>query len=163
VPNARYTELTSTADERSVTIVKFRGSGFRSGKHSLRLTSTGMQVFPRLLPGAYGTEFVQQTIPSGIAELDEMLRKGINIPVEYMSERGTLSLVTIEPLHYMPDEFARLVRRDVEEYSTRIVMIDSISGYRLSMRGQDLVMHLHAGYQLPGRQHYHPALFGTQR
>ncbi|MFN8467559.1 MAG: ATPase domain-containing protein [Caldilineaceae bacterium] len=190
-------DLHSSGDERSVMVVKFRGSGFRSGRHSLRLTATGMHVFPRLLPEAYGTEFVHQTISSGIPELDEMLgggiergavtlitgpngvgkttvglqfmkeaagrgerstvylfeearetlllrSKGINIPVDYMSERGTLSLVTVEPLHYMPDEFARLVRRDVEEYGTRIVMIDSISGYRLSMRGQDLVAQLHA-------------------
>ena len=189
--------LHSSPDERTVTVVKYRGSGFRSGKHSLRLTPTGMQVFPRLLPESFGEKFVYQTISAGIPELDEMLcggiergavtlitgpngvgkttvglqfmkeaagrgerstvymfeearetlllrSKGINIPVEYMTERGTLSLVAIEPLHYMPDEFARLVRRDVEEYGTRIVMIDSISGYRLSMRGQDLVAHLHA-------------------
>jgi circadian clock protein KaiC len=32
----------------------------------------------------------------------------------------------------------------VEEKGARIVMIDSIAGYRLSMRGEDLVTHLHA-------------------
>jgi circadian clock protein KaiC len=36
------------------------------------------------------------------------------------------------------------VRSAVEEQKARIVMIDSVSGYRLSMRGQDLVTQLHA-------------------
>jgi circadian clock protein KaiC len=36
------------------------------------------------------------------------------------------------------------VRREVEERQTRIVMIDSTSGYRLSLRGDELVGCLHA-------------------
>ena len=70
--------------------------------------------------------------------------EAINIPVRSMVEQGTLSMTPIEPLRYAPDEFARLVRREVEEKGARIVMIDSIAGYRLSMRGEDLVTHLHA-------------------
>jgi len=70
--------------------------------------------------------------------------EAINIPVKAMSERGTLAVVAVEPLHYTPDEFARTVRRDVEERNTRIVMIDSISGYRLAVRGEDMISHLHA-------------------
>lgn len=70
--------------------------------------------------------------------------ESINIPVHAMIERGTLDVVQVEPLHFTPDEFARLVRQEVEEKQTRIVMIDSISGYRLSLQGDDLVSHLHA-------------------
>ncbi len=70
--------------------------------------------------------------------------KAINIPVYAMVQNGLLEVIPIEPLHYTPDEFARLVQRDVVERQTRIVMLDSIAGYRLSMRGQDLVQHLHA-------------------
>jgi circadian clock protein KaiC len=70
--------------------------------------------------------------------------EGINIPVHAMIERGTLSVVQIEPLHYTPDEFANLVRYEVEQQKARIVMIDSISGYRLSVRGNELVTHIHA-------------------
>jgi circadian clock protein KaiC len=61
-----------------------------------------------------------------------------------MQERGTLSIVPIEPLHYTPDEFANLVRREVEHQQAQIVMIDSVSGYQLSVRGEDLTPHLHA-------------------
>jgi circadian clock protein KaiC len=61
-----------------------------------------------------------------------------------MMERGTLSVVQVEPLHFTADEFANIVRQEVEEQQVRIVMIDSTSGYRLSLRGEDLVTHLHA-------------------
>ena len=42
------------------------------------------------------------------------------------------------------DEFNRLVRREVEERNARIVMLDSIAGYRMCIRGEDLVAHVAA-------------------
>jgi circadian clock protein KaiC len=164
----------------------------------MRLTATGMQVFPRLLPEMYKQEFVVEAISSGVPELDEMLHGGlergtisiitgpsgvgkstlglqfmkeaagrgersvvyvfeewketllsrcesVNIPVRTMIERGTLSVVQVEPLHFTPDQFANMVRHEVEQQNASIVMIDSVSGYRLSLRGgEDLVTHLHA-------------------
>jgi len=41
-----------------------------------------------------------------------------------MSERRTLSIVAVEALKFSSDEFANLVRADVERHLTRIVMID---------------------------------------
>lgn len=70
--------------------------------------------------------------------------ESLNIPVRTMIERGTLAVVPIEPLHFSADEFARMVRREVEERHASIVMIDSVSGYRVSLRGEDEVAHLHA-------------------
>lgn len=70
--------------------------------------------------------------------------ESLNIPVRTMIERGTLSVVPIEPLHFSADEFARMVRREVEERRASIVMIDSVAGYRVSLRGEDAVTHLHA-------------------
>lgn len=183
--------------ERTVSVSKFRGSDFRSGEHTLRIIGTGLEVFPRLIPEAYGQEFAKDTISSGIPELDELLHGGfergtitiitgpsgvgkstlglqfmkeaagrgersvvytfeewqetllnrcesVNIPVHAMIKQGTLSVVQIEPLHYTPSEFANLVRHEVEQKNTRIVMLDSISGYNLSLRGDDLVAHIHA-------------------
>ncbi len=189
--------LTFACEERSLRVSKFRGSDFRSGDHSMRLTHTGMEVFPHLIPEVYGQEFALEVLSSGVPELDELLHGGferstitiisgpsgvgkstlglqfmkeaagrgersviyafeerqetllhrceaINIPVHAMKARGTLSVVQVEPLHYTPDEFANLVRDEVEQQKARIVMIDSISGYRLSVRGNELVSHLHA-------------------
>ena len=189
--------LTFSDMERTISISKFRGSDFRSGEHSMRITQTGIKVFPRLLPQAYSQEFAKEAISSGVPDLDELLHGGfergtitilsgpsgvgkttlglqfmkeaagrgersvvycfeewqetllnrcqaVNIPVHTMIEQGTLSVVQVEPLHYTPSEFANLVRDEVEQKKARIVMLDSISGYRLSLRGDDLVSHIHA-------------------
>ncbi|BAU66810.1 circadian clock protein, KaiC [Stanieria sp. NIES-3757] len=70
--------------------------------------------------------------------------EAVNIPVHAMLDRGTLSVEPIEPLLFSPDEFANLVRHEVEAKKTQIVMIDSVSGYRVSMRGENLVRSLHS-------------------
>ncbi|MHB0874991.1 MAG: ATPase domain-containing protein [Anaerolineae bacterium] len=77
---------------------------------------------------------------------DTLMRRSqaLNMPVAVMVKRGTLVVTSIEPLHYTADEFVHMVRQEVEQKQASIVMIDSISGYRLSLRGEDLVTHLHA-------------------
>ncbi len=70
--------------------------------------------------------------------------EAINIPVRSMMEQGKLLIRRVEPLHFTPDEFAYNVRKEIEREPTAMVMFDSISGYRLSMRGEDMVPHLHA-------------------
>lgn len=70
--------------------------------------------------------------------------EGVNIPVGTMLKQGTLSLIQVEALLLSADEFAQQVRQEVEQQQARIVMIDSIAGYRLSIRGDDMVERLHA-------------------
>jgi len=80
-------------------------------------------------------------------ELTETLLRrceALNIPVRTMIKQGTLSITQIEPLRFSPDEFADLVRREVEHNQAKIVMIDSIAGYRVSLRGENPLPHLHA-------------------
>ncbi|OUL24672.1 recombinase RecA [Nostoc sp. RF31YmG] len=189
--------LNFSNNQRTLWVSKFRGSEFQDGQHTIRLTSKGMQVFPRLMPQVYGQSFIPETISSGIPGIDELLHggiergtitiisgpsgvgkstlglqfmkeaagrgersviytfeerketlfhraEGINIAVHAMQERGTLSVIQVEPLYYTPDEFANLVRQEVEQKQARIVMIDSVSGYRLSVRGEDLISHIHS-------------------
>ena len=68
----------------------------------------------------------------------------IGIPLDGMLESGALSVSEVEPLRFSPGEFAVRVRRDVEERGVRMVMIDGIAGYQLTLAGDDLVAHLHA-------------------
>lgn len=70
--------------------------------------------------------------------------EGVNIPISKMVERGTLDVIAVEPLRYSPDEFALLVRREVEQHKAQIVMIDSISGLRISVAAAELNQRLHA-------------------
>ncbi|HEY1342805.1 MAG TPA: ATPase domain-containing protein [Bryobacteraceae bacterium] len=190
-----YLEL--AAGRRRAAVVKYRGSDFRAGFHTLRLSDHGMQIFPRLLPDEFSVPFEFEQIPFGLPELDSLTHGGlergtitiitgpsgvgkttlgmqfahaaaergersvvylfeewretmlrrcesINIPVLRMMETGNLSVVHVEPLRFTADEFALMVRHEVEQKKARIVMIDSISGYRLSLHDQDLVTHLHA-------------------
>jgi circadian clock protein KaiC len=79
-------------------------------------------------------------------QLDTLLHRcgAVGMPVRGMMDGGKLSVVPVEPLRFSPGEFALLVRREVEERGARVVMIDGIAGYRLTLAGDDLVSHLHA-------------------
>ena len=189
--------LESAAGRRRLIVTKFRGSDFRAGYHTLRLSSRGMEVFPRLLPEDFSLPFEPECIPFGVSELDRMLSGGlergaitiltgpsgvgkttlgmqfaaaaaargervavyvfeeacssllrrceaIGIRAEERLADGALSLVQVEPLRYTADEFALMVRDEVEKRKARVVMIDSVSGYRLSVRDENLITHLHA-------------------
>lgn len=72
--------------------------------------------------------------------------EAINIPVHEMRERGTLAVEEIESLQVSPQEFANMVRHEVEEEDADIIMLDGIAGYKLGLQGEedDLVTHLHA-------------------
>jgi circadian clock protein KaiC len=68
----------------------------------------------------------------------------IGVPIEELLQEGTLEVVEVEPLRFSPAEFALMVRQEVEERGTGMVMIDGVAGYRLTLAGDDLVSHLHA-------------------
>ncbi len=70
--------------------------------------------------------------------------ENLKIPARVMVDQGSLAIKKIEPLQYTPDEFSSLVRHEVEDNQVRIVMIDSVAGYNLSMQGEDFLSHLHA-------------------
>lgn len=72
--------------------------------------------------------------------------EAVNIPVDEMRERGTLSVEEVESLHVSPQEFANMVRHEVEDEDADIVMLDGIAGYKTGVQGDgdDLVTHLHA-------------------
>lgn len=70
--------------------------------------------------------------------------ESINVPVREMLEEGSLRIVSVEPFSYSPDEFSHLVRKDVEENGTNVVMLDSIGGYNLAIREENLLERLHA-------------------
>ena len=80
--------------------------------------------------------------------LDTFLHRcrSIDMPVEEMRQAGNLQIEEREPLQQSADQFAANVRHEVEEEGADVVMIDGISGYRLSTRGdeEDLVRELHS-------------------
>jgi circadian clock protein KaiC len=79
-------ELTRDGDGRHVSVPKFRGSGTRSGTNSVRIGDDGLTVYPELDPGDDATEFVAESISSGVPEIDQLLHGGI--------ERGTVTVIS---------------------------------------------------------------------
>lgn len=112
-----------------------------SGPTGVGKTTLGLQFMKEA--AGRGERSVVYTFEEG---RETMLKRcmGINIPVQDMIKRRMLSIVQVEPLHYTPDEFANLVRQEVEEENARIVMIDSTAGYGLSLGSGDLLSHLRA-------------------
>lgn len=190
--------LHSSSEKHTLSVSKYRGSNFRRGDHTIRLSEKGMQVFPHLLPEMFPQKnFTLESLSSGVPGLDELLHGGlergtvsiltgpsgvgktsmgilfmkeavvrgerslvyifdeaeetllhrcdaINIPARSMMMQGKLLIKRVEPMYFTPDEFAYSVRKEIEREQTSMVMFDSISGYRLAMRGEDMVPHLHA-------------------
>ena len=112
-----------------------------SGPSGVGKTTLGMQFMKE------AAERGERSVVYTFEEMSSLLTRrseNVNIPIKAMIEQGKLSIIQVEPLLYTPDEFAAMVRKDVEENGAAIVMIDSVSGYRLSVHGEDLVPHLHA-------------------
>lgn len=102
----------------------------------------------------FGIQFAKEAASRGersavytFEESSEVLAKrseSIGVPVQSMIENGNLNIKSIEPLSYSPDEFSALVRRDIEENDTKIVIIDSVGGYSLSVREENTLERLHS-------------------
>jgi circadian clock protein KaiC len=71
---------------RTVAVSKLRGSGFRLGKHSAKIDDHGFHVYPRLVPESFARPVPEETIASGLDELDQMLGGGV--------ERGAVTLIS---------------------------------------------------------------------
>lgn len=78
--------LTRGPAGRSLSVGKFRGSGFRDGDHALCIDETGITVFPKLVPGEHDREFDLGQTGSGVAGLDALLGGGL--------EQGTVTVVS---------------------------------------------------------------------
>ncbi|MFP4147788.1 MAG: ATPase domain-containing protein [Halorhodospira sp.] len=61
----------------------------------------------------------------------------LSMPMRDMVDQGMLYLERVEPLHYTPTQLAHAIRHLVETRDVRIVMIDSIAGYRLALGSED--------------------------
>ena len=71
-------EHSTDRESRVFQVLKLRGSGFVSGKHAYRVSSDGIDIFPRLADHEDGEtyDFALERISSGVSILDEMLADG---------------------------------------------------------------------------------------
>jgi circadian clock protein KaiC len=73
------------AERRRIRVVKYRGVKFRGGNHDYVIRTGGLEVFPRLVAAEHRQTGMRKRLPSGIAELDNLLGGGL--------EEGTSTLL----------------------------------------------------------------------
>jgi circadian clock protein KaiC len=73
------------AERRRLRVIKYRAQKFRGGYHDFTIETGGVKVFPRLIAAEHKTRFKRDRLASGIAELDGLLRGGV--------ERGSSTLI----------------------------------------------------------------------
>ena len=70
---------TGSRDERFLRVLKLRGSPYREGQHAFRITSAGLELYPRLvaprIPEDY--EALTERLPTGVPGLDELMGGGL--------------------------------------------------------------------------------------
>src|SRR5919106_859568 len=73
------------AERRRLRVIKYRGQKFRGGYHDFAIETGGVKVFPRLVAAEHKTRFARTRLASGNAELDLLLKGGV--------ERGSSTLI----------------------------------------------------------------------
>jgi circadian clock protein KaiC len=63
---------------RRVEVRKLRGSSFREGFHDYTIETGGVFIYPRLIAAEHKPGFNRKCISSGLPELDELLRGGLD-------------------------------------------------------------------------------------
>ncbi|MFP5227518.1 MAG: ATPase domain-containing protein [Acidobacteriota bacterium] len=63
---------------RRLEIHKLRGSSFREGFHDYVIRTGGLDIFPRLIAAEHKPGFERKPVPSGLKEVDELFRGGID-------------------------------------------------------------------------------------
>jgi circadian clock protein KaiC len=65
-------------NRRRIQICKVRGSDFREGFHDYTIHKGGISIYPRLVAAEHKPGFERKSVPSGMQELDDLFRGGID-------------------------------------------------------------------------------------
>ena len=127
---------------RRMEVTKLRGCSFREGYHDYIIRTGGMVVFPRLIAAEYRAEHINQTVHSGIRELDALAGGGL--------DRGTSTLL-IGPAGSGKTTIAlRWACSAAErgEKAAAFIFEESVSSlsYRAKGLGMDLERHMASGH-----------------
>ncbi|WP_458186686.1 ATPase domain-containing protein [Haladaptatus sp. NG-WS-4] len=79
-------ELEHSSHGRTIRVPKFRGSSVHEGTHSMRIEAGGISVSPELALDETTRPFDIESIPAGVAGVDDLLHGGL--------ERGTVTVIS---------------------------------------------------------------------
>lgn len=79
-------------------------------------------------------------------EINTYLRRAraLGVGLDEPFKAGRVTIEQIDPMRYLADEFAMRVREYVAEEGVELVVLDSISGFELTLQGDELKARLHA-------------------
>jgi circadian clock protein KaiC len=120
------------ATRRRLVVTKYRGQAYRDGYHDYKIARGGLQVFPRLVAAEHPSRAPLTRIPSGVAELDELLGGGI--------ERGTSTLIVGAPgtgKSSLATQYAAAAARR-GEHSALFLFDESIATWRTRCEGMGM-------------------------
>jgi circadian clock protein KaiC len=129
---------------RLIEVLKLRGSDFLSGRHAYRISTQGVQAFPRLAdrPPAVAYALERRRLPTGVPGLDELLEGG------FLAGSSTLVLgpsgcgKTLTGLHFL-FEGARVgepgLMAGFQEDPTQLERIAQGFGWTLTQEGVDVM------------------------
>jgi len=132
------------AERRRLSIVKFRGVGYRGGYHDYVIRKGGIEVFPRLVAAEHRPLPTVERLPSGLDTLDSLLGGGI--------ERGTSTLVIGAAGSGKSSLAAQFVHAAALRGEKSAMFIFDESVHTLLLRsaslGLDLAPHIRSGHVL---------------
>ena len=124
------------------------GGGLARGTSSLFLGPAG--TGKSTLASQYARAAAERGDHAAIFLFDESIATflersaGLGFDAKSLVDAGKLSLRQIDPAELSPGEMASYVRETVEKFDTRVVVIDSLTGYLNAMPSEKLLaLHLH--------------------
>ncbi len=133
------------------------GGGLTRGSSTLILGPAG--TGKSLLALTFIVSAVQRGERAAMFVFDEELgllfdrAKGLGIDIQAMVEAKQLVIEQVDAAELAPGEFSERVRRCVELYDAKTIVIDSLNGYQAAMPGEHaLILHVHELLQYLNRQ-----------
>ena len=133
------------------------GSGIESGSSTLILGPAG--TGKSLLAIVFLVAAVKRGEKAAFFVFDEELgllhdrMKGLGIDLEAMQRSGNLFIEQVDAAELSPGEFTHRVRKRVDQYDVKTVLIDSLNGYQAAMPEENsLILHVHELLQYLNRQ-----------
>jgi circadian clock protein KaiC len=112
-----------------------------SGPSGVGKSTLALQLSSSMASTGYGVDFY-----SFEEEINMLLKRAENIGQlkKDNTVKEKIRFEKVEPLIFSADEFTRMVVSNAQNRKSRLVVIDSISGFKLSLNGQDIVSRMHA-------------------
>ena len=114
---------------------------FISGPSGVGKTTLGGQILAEVAQSGTAALYLFEESLESFTHRSE----AIGIPVTQLRQEGNLVIRSVEPLARSPEEFASMVRRDVEQEGVDTVMVDGTDGYTMAIQGErePLIAKLH--------------------